>query len=141
MNVKLASYSVCLRHGGRVWRPAGTDRGGRRGDAAAGQKLFQQATIGKSNGPGCVTCHSVEPGKTLLGPSLGEIGTDAAGAFDEAEYKGTAKNAAEWLREAIVNPTVEVGEGFQPGIMPANFGTELTPKQVDDLVAYLLTLK
>ncbi len=84
------------------------------GATPCGQKLFQQATIGKSNGPGCVTCHSVEPGKTLLGPSLGEIGTDAAGAFDEAEYKGTAKNAAEWLREAIVNPTVEVGKASSP---------------------------
>ncbi len=111
------------------------------GDAAAGQKLFEQATIGKSSGPGCVTCHSVEPGKTLVGPTLAGIATDAAGAFTEEGYGGTAKNAADWLKEQIVNPEVDMVEGFPAGVMPNNFQTELSPKELNDLVAYLLTLK
>ncbi len=115
--------------------------GGAQGNAADGDKLFHQATLGKGNLPGCASCHSTEPDKKLVGPSLAGIATDAAGAFKEAGYKGKAKSAAEWLHEAIVNPSVEVVEGFQPNVMPQNFGTELTDSQANDLVAYLLTLE
>jgi len=111
------------------------------GDAAAGKALFAQTTIGKSNLPGCATCHAAEPDKTIVGPSLAGIATDAAGAFEEADYDGTAKNAADWLKEQIVSPEREVVEGFSAGVMPANYGTDLTQKQIDDLVAYLLTLQ
>jgi cytochrome c2 len=111
------------------------------GDAAAGQKLFEQMTIGKNNGPGCVTCHSVEPGKTIVGPSLAGIATDAAGAFTEEGYEGAATNAADWLKEAIVNPEVDVVEGFPAGVMPKDLQTQLSSKELSDLVAYLQTLK
>jgi cytochrome c2 len=109
--------------------------------AAAGKALFQQSTIGKSNGAGCATCHSVEPGTKIVGPSLAGLATDAAGAFKESGYKGTAKSAAEWLHEQIVNPELEMVEGFPSGVMPANYGTDLTQQQLDDIVAYLMTLK
>ena len=115
--------------------------GGAAGTATNGDKLFHQATIGKDNLAGCVSCHSTEPDKQLVGPSLAGIATDAAGAFEETGYKGKAKSAAEWLREAIVDPNVDVVEGFQPNIMPQNFGTQLTDAQLNDLIAYLLTLK
>jgi cytochrome c2 len=111
------------------------------GNAANGEKLFQQATLGKDNVPGCSSCHAVQPDKVLVGPSLAGIATDAAGAFKEAEYKGKAKSAEEWLREAIVDPNAEVAAGFQPGVMPQNFKSELSDQQTNDLVAYLMTLK
>ncbi|MGE5602513.1 MAG: c-type cytochrome [Nitrososphaerales archaeon] len=111
------------------------------GNAANGDKLFHQATLGKDNVPGCVTCHSTEKDKALVGPSLAGIATDAAGAFKESGYKGTAKDAAGWLNEQIVNPNLEVVEGFQPNVMPQNYGTELSGQELNDLVAYLLTLK
>src|SRR5512146_2015494 len=57
--------------------------GGAQGNAANGDKLFHQATLGKDNLPGCSSCHSTEPDKTLVGPSLAGIATDAAGAFKE----------------------------------------------------------
>jgi len=34
-----------------------------------------------------------------------------------------------------------VTEGFAKGIMPNSFGKQLTSQQIDDLIAYLLTLK
>jgi cytochrome c2 len=111
------------------------------GNAANGDKLFHQAAIGKNNVAGCGTCHSTEPNKTIVGPTLAGIAPDAEGAFKESGYKGTAKNAADWLREAIVNPNVDVVEGFQPNVMPQNFKDELTSAQINDLVAYLQTLK
>lgn len=111
------------------------------GNVSTGDKLFHQATLGKDNVPGCATCHATEAGKVLLGPSLGGIATDAAGAFKESDYEGTAKDAAGWLREQIVNPNLEVVEGFQPNVMPQKYGTELSSQELDDIVAYLLTLK
>ena len=111
------------------------------GDAAAGQKLFQQTTLGKDKVPGCVTCHSVEPDKKLVGPSLAGIATDAANTVKEADYKGQAKTAQDWLRESITNPNADVPEGFQPNVMPQNLKDELSSQEITNLIAYLMTLK
>jgi cytochrome c2 len=123
--------------GGAATSPASSPGG----NAANGDTLFHQPTLGKDKVPGCATCHSTEKDKKLVGPSLAGIATDAAGAFKEAEYKGTAKDAAGWLREQIVNPSLETVEGFQPNVMPQNYGTELNNQELDDIVAYVLTLK
>jgi cytochrome c551/c552 len=50
----------------------GGDKAASRGDAdvAAGKALFEKTVLGSS--AGCVTCHSREPGKTIVGPSLPE---------------------------------------------------------------------
>ena len=111
------------------------------GNAANGEKLFQQATLGKDNVAGCASCHSVEPEKVIVGPTLAGIATDAAGSITESEYVGKAKTAGEWLREAILQPDLDVPEEFPDNVMPKNYKDELTDQQVNDLVAYLLTLK
>jgi nitric oxide reductase subunit C len=116
-----------------------TQQAGGTGNAANGDKLFHQAKIGTL--PGCATCHSTEPGKVITGPSLAGIATDAAETPSEEGYEGTAKDAAGFLREAILNPDVDVPEGFQPAVMPKTYKNELTDQQLNDLVAYLLTLK
>ena len=41
------------------------------------------------------------------------------------------------MHESIVDPNKDVASGYQPNIMPGNFGQTLTPKQIDDLVAFL----
>ncbi len=51
------------------------------------------------------------------------------------------KSAEEFLRESILNPDAVVTEGFTPGVMYQNYGNDLTEQEIDDLVAFLLTLK
>ena len=102
------------------------------GDAAAGQKIFEQTLIGTQ--AGCVTCHSLEPGVTMVGPSLATIGA-------EAGSRVSGMSAEEYLRQSILEPDAHLAEGFSPGIMPAALADELTEQQLNDLVAYLMTLK
>lgn len=102
------------------------------GDATRGEELYKQTTIGSA--PGCVTCHSLEEGVVLVGPSHAGVAT-RAGTYVEGQ------SAEEYLRESIVKPDAHVVDGFTAGVMYQNYGTDLTEQQIDDLVAYLLTLK
>jgi cytochrome c553 len=106
--------------------PAASNAGG--GDAARGDELYHQTTIGAASAPGCVTCHSQEEGVTLVGPS--HAGLASRSDVDEA-----------FLRQSIMEPDAVVTEGFTAGVMYQNYATDLSDQQIDDLVAYLLTLK
>ncbi len=97
-------------------------------DAARGETLYKQTTIGAASAPGCVTCHSLEPGVTLVGPS--HAGISSRAGVDEA-----------FLRQSIMEPDAVVTEGFTAGVMYQNYATDLSDQEIDDLVAYLLTLK
>ncbi|MEJ2305787.1 MAG: c-type cytochrome [Anaerolineales bacterium] len=102
------------------------------GDLAAGEALFKQATI--DGAPGCATCHSTEPDVVVVGPSL-------AGVASRAGERVERETAGQYLRNSILNPNAYVVEGFSPGTMYQEFASVLNDQQVDDLVAYLLTLK
>jgi cytochrome c oxidase subunit II len=86
------------------------------GDPAAGEELFASA--------GCGGCHTYGPAGTNaeVGPNLDEVleGDDAA-----------------MIRSSIVNPNAEITEGFQPNVMPADYGEQLDDQQIADLVAFL----
>lgn len=107
---------------------------------AVGQALFGQAP------PGCFACHSTSPGVNLVGPSLAGIAATAAARVKAPDYKGKATDAAGYLHESILEPSVFVvpGATFSSGgqsMMPPGLGQSLQPAQVDALVAYLMTLK
>jgi cytochrome c oxidase subunit 2 len=91
--------------------------------AKAGEELFAQTVIGSQ--AGCITCHSLDAGVVIVGPSMDGIGN-----------KGE-----DYLKESILDPDAKLADGFPAGTMPQVWGDELTSEQVDQLVAYLLTLK
>ena len=104
------------------------------GDAARGKTLYEQTVIGPNAAPGCSTCHSTEAGKTLVGPSHAGIATIA-------ETAEAGKSAEEFLKKSIMTPDAVVTEGFVAGIMYQNYAKDLSEQEINDLVAYLLTLK
>jgi cytochrome c2 len=111
------------------------------GNASQGKQLFNQATIGTNNAPGCVTCHSLQPDQTLVGPSLAHVATDAAQIIKSSDYTGQATTVEGYLRESIETPNAYVVQGFSPGLMYQNYKEALAAGQTDDLVAFLMTLK
>ena len=99
-----------------------------------------------STPPGCGACHSIAPGVNIVGPTLAGIATTAAARIRGADYHGHAKDPAGYIRESILDPNAHVisGPTFSAGgrsLMPPDYGTTLKSEQVDQIVAYLLTLK
>ncbi|MCS6910527.1 MAG: cytochrome c [Anaerolineales bacterium] len=109
-------------------------------DANRGKALYEQSTIGTASAPGCVTCHTLD-GAVLVGPSFKGVASRAENIIKDPSYTGSAKTAEEYLRESIINPNAYLNPGFAAGVMYQDYGTQLSEQEVNDLVAYLLTLK
>ncbi|NOX62732.1 MAG: c-type cytochrome [Chloroflexi bacterium] len=94
----------------------------------AGQQIAQAQ--------GCLGCHTVD-GSSLVGPTwLGLFGstrklTDGSQAIADRDY----------LYRAIVDPNVEVVDGFNPGIMPQDYGDRLSEDEIQAIIDYIETLK
>ena len=73
---------------------------------------------------GCGSCHTFKAAS-----ATGTVGPDL-----DTALKG--KDAA-FVHASIVDPNKEIASGYQPNIMPQNFGQTLTPTQINDLVAFL----
>jgi len=110
------------------------------GDPEAGERLYTSLTIGRADAPGCVTCHSLEPGEIKVGPSHAGVASRAAEVIRQADYAGSATSAEEYLRESILDPNAYVKSGFVPGVMYQGYSQTLTAGELEDLVAFLLTL-
>lgn len=120
--------------GGSESAPAADAETAAIGNAANGEKLFAAAVLGANNAPGCITCHSLEPDVVIVGPSQAGLGTRAA-------TRVPGKSAEDYIRESIVNPNAYLVEGFAEGVMYQNYGTDLTEAEINDIIAYTLTLK
>lgn len=81
----------------------------------------------------CGTCHALEPDVVIVGPSL-------AGIASRAASRVPGQSAEAYLRESILRPADYIVPGFQD-VMQKNFGSVLTSDQINDLIAYLLTLR
>jgi mono/diheme cytochrome c family protein len=96
------------------------------GDVARGAELYGQSVGGA---PTCASCHSVGA-ETLSGPGLQGYAARA----------GTHNvSAAAYTYQSIVQPAAITVSGYA-NIMYNQYGQRLSPQQLADLVAYLLTL-
>ena len=68
-----------------------------------------------------------------LGPSLDHIGS-------VAPTRRTGLSAEEYIRQSILDPGAYVVPGYQDS-MPRDLGRDLSPTDLEALVAYLLSLK
>lgn len=76
---------------------------------------------------GCTACHTIGPlAGGPIGPNLGKIG---------------ATRDAAYLRRAILDPNADLAKGFPPNLMPPIYGEQIYAKELEMLVAYLVSLK
>ncbi len=104
------------------------------GNVANGEKLFKQTVIGSASSPGCITCHSLEPGVVLVGPSHSDIAI-------RAETAVPGMSAEDYIRQSILEPNAHITEGYAEGVMYQNYAEELPAPNIDDIVAFMLTLR
>ena len=114
---------------------------GEKGDARRGADLFGKLP--------CASCHDITrpwPGGDVC-PNLGNIATEAARIVRLPTYHGKAKSAAAYIRESIVEPNAYIvpGQSYRTpdgqSVMPKDFAETLNAKDLNDVVAFLLTRK
>jgi len=86
------------------------------GSADAGKAVFAAQ--------GCGGCHTFS--------AAGAAGTVGPNLDEELAGKD-----ADFVHESIVDPNAEIAEGFSAGVMPQDYEQKLSPKQLNDLVAFL----
>jgi cytochrome c oxidase subunit 2 len=102
--------------GGGSGEPAEEQGGEEQAAGAPGEQIFTSA--------GCARCHALAAAGSdaQVGPNLGEI----------------SDPTRRYIRTSILNPNARIAEGFQPDIMPNDFGDKLSDEELDALVKYLL---
>ena len=95
------------------------------GDPQAGEMLYNTTL-------GCFACHT-----TVLAPSLAGTWTRVEEVrLQVPQFEGYTGEA--YIAESIINPNHYLVPDFNP-VMPQTFGTQITPQQLADLIAYLRT--
>lgn len=95
----------------------------------------------------CVTCHSIESGVTLVGPSLSGLTLRSTERVHDPAYQSASKSPDDYLKESILAPSAFIAPGGRyatpegTSLMPDTYSKTLKPEQVADLVAYLKTLR
>lgn len=110
-------------------RSAPTSAAADRAVAAVGADLFEERVIGGA--PGCVTCHSMDDGVILVGPSLFGLAERAASRVPDV-------TAEDYVRQSIIEPDAFVVPGFASGQMVGDWAEKLSDQQIESLVVLLL---
>jgi cytochrome c2 len=138
------------------------------GDPENGEVLF--TTVQTTVGFACATCHRVDTTEQLIGPGLLGVGNPEhdpsaheADAAETAEAEGHAEHSTatgtpesadhtehtteeasrdpvEYLRTSILDPGAFLVPGFPDYLMPRTYGEVFTAAEINDLIAYLMTL-
>ncbi|MCY4303650.1 MAG: sulfur oxidation c-type cytochrome SoxX [Aestuariivita sp.] len=115
---------------------------GKAGDIESGAEIMNK---GAGN---CIACHQVTALSHL--PFHGEIGPSLDGTADrwsEAELRGIVANAKIWFPETIMpafyktTGFIRLGDAYTGKAHEGNVEPLLTAQQIEDVVAFLMTLK
>lgn len=115
------------------------------GDPESGRVVMGTSALGN-----CVACHSIEPMQDEA-PFHGNIGPELMGAPDrwsEADLRGIIVDAKQLFPDSFMPGMYKVGPFIRPGVeytgvapeTPEDMKPILTAQQVEDVVAYLMTL-
>jgi cytochrome c551/c552 len=96
------------------------------GNAAAGEAVF--------NANGCASCHTFGPANATgtVGPDLDKAPASDAKADNNMDL-------AAFIKESIEDPDAYIAKGYSKGIMPSTFDESLSGKQLNDLVAFIVS--
>lgn len=99
-------------------------------DANKGKDLYQK----------CVACHSEQASGSDVGPNLKGVFGRKSGALDDFRYSNAMRRAeVVWdeanLKEFITNPQGKIKGNRMP------FSGFASPGEIDDVIAYIKTLK
>jgi cytochrome c oxidase subunit II len=100
--------------------------------AAAGKAIF-------TGSAGCSSCHTLAAAGAsgTIGPNLDQRLRSDCAKPQSKKIRGPTLQKC--IQTAIVKPYAYIPSGFQPGIMPSNFASRLTPTQIQSLVKFLST--
>ena len=106
------------------------------GNAENGRKVFANRKLGN-----CLACHmntdlDEQPFHGEVGPPLDGVGD----RWSEAEIRGIVTNAKQMFEDTMM-PAFYIDSGYTRPLEKFEGKSILTAEQVEDVVAYLLTLK
>ena len=85
---------------------------------------------------GCSVCHSVD-GSKKVGPTWLRLYKSSVSLADGSKVTADEK----YLNDSITNPNLQIVAGFSPNVMPATFAQALTQTQIQNLIAYIESVK
>ena len=106
------------------------------GDAANGRKVFMNRKQGN-----CLACHAnSEMSEQSFHGEVGPMLDGVADRWEEAELRGILVNS-KMMFEGTIMPAFYRDSGFERNLKKFDGKTILTAQQVEDLLAYMLTLR
>lgn len=78
----------------------------------------------------CLTCHALTPGEERPGPPF-----QLASLRESAAARGKSLDA--FIIESIVQPRAYVRANYEPGLMPEDYGTQLTAAELHTILVFL----
>ena len=112
------------------------------GNAEEGAKVASTRPLGN-----CVACHQVSALKADFQGNIAPALDGAAGRWSEAQLRGIVVDAKHTFPESMMPGMYKTGPFIRPGdeytgkAAPAELAPILTAAQVEDVVAFLMTLK
>lgn len=85
---------------------------------------------------GCAGCHNLN--EVQSSNNMGQPGPHMGNLPETAGDRVPGQDAETYVRTSIIAPNEYVNEGYISGIMPQNFGDQLSDEELDALVSWLL---